>query len=147
MPKSKPIISAVFNFQADYCNISYISEAVKEFALHNMRNITLEKALDIKTAASEAIHNAADHAYNNKNIKSIISVRCKYMDNNSLEVIVIDNGCGILNLEQAMQPMYTTGGAHHSGMGFTIMDTFANKLIVESNAIKGTKVIMTFYCD
>ena len=69
-------------------------------------------------------------------------VKAKILDGNILEVTVRDWGKGIADVEQARQPLYTTGGEERSGMGFTIMESFMDKLTVRSSEGKGTRVTM-----
>lgn len=104
---------------------------------------TLEEIGDIKTAVSEAVTNCIVHAYPDTIGK--IALRMKIYEGGLLEITVRDWGCGIADLEQAMQPMYTTGGDDRSGMGFTIMDSFMDKLKVKSQKGKGTSVSMRRY--
>lgn len=104
---------------------------------------TLEEIGDIKTAVSEAVTNCIVHAYPDTIGK--IALKMKIYEGGLLEIAVRDWGCGIADLEQAMQPMYTTGGDDRSGMGFTIMDSFMDKLKVKSQKGKGTSVTMRRY--
>lgn len=104
---------------------------------------TLEEMGDIKTAVSEAVTNCIVHAY--PDTIGYITLRMKIFQGGLLEICVKDKGCGISDLEQAMQPMYTTGGEERSGMGFTIMDSFMDKLKVKSQRGKGTSVTMRRY--
>lgn len=100
---------------------------------------TLEELGDIKTAVSEAVTNAIVHAYPDTIGK--IAMRLRIINGDVLEIVVRDWGRGIPDLEKAMEPMYTTGGEERSGMGFTIMESFMDKLKVRSSP-KGTTVIM-----
>lgn len=101
---------------------------------------TLEELGDIKTAVSEAVTNCIVHAYPDNIGK--ISMRMRILDRNVLEISVRDWGKGIENVEQAMTPLYTTGGEERSGMGFTIMGSFMDKLKVKSVPGRGTTVVM-----
>ena len=101
---------------------------------------TLEEINDIKTAVSEAVTNAIVHGYPDSIGKVSMKLRI-YADHN-LEIVVRDWGCGIENVEQARQPMYTTGGEERAGMGFTIMESFMDGLKVRSQPGKGTVVTM-----
>ena len=101
---------------------------------------TLDELGDIKTAVSEAVTNAIVHAYPDQLGKIVMRIRI--LDANVLELIVRDWGRGIENVEQARQPLYTTGGEERSGMGFTIMEGFMDRLQVKSVIGKGTTVIM-----
>ena len=71
-----------------------------------------------------------------------ISMRLRILDGEKLEIVIRDKGRGIADLQQAMLPMYTTGGEERSGMGFTIMESFMDKLKVKSSQGKGTTVTM-----
>ena len=101
---------------------------------------TLEELGDIKTAVSEAVTNCIVHAYPDDIGR--ISMRMRILNGSILEISVRDWGKGIENIEQAMTPLYTTGGEDRSGMGFTIMDSFMDKLKVRSSPGKGTTVTM-----
>lgn len=101
---------------------------------------TMEELGDIKTAVSEAVTNCIVHAYPDTIGK--ISVRCKILPDNVLDIVVKDKGRGIEDIAQARMPMYTTGGDERSGMGFTIMESFMHELKVSSKPGKGTTVHM-----
>ena len=89
---------------------------------------------------SEAVTNAIVHAYPDTIGK--VSMRLRILGGCTLEISVRDWGLGISDVEQAMSPLYTTGGEERSGMGFTIMDSFMDKLRVRSIPGKGTTVTM-----
>ena len=101
---------------------------------------TLDELGDIKTAVSEAVTNAIVHAYPDSIGK--VTMRIRICPDNVLEVTVKDYGRGIPDVEKARQPMYTTGGEERSGMGFTIMESFMDKLAVRSVPGRGTVVTM-----
>ena len=101
---------------------------------------TMEELEDIKTAVSEAVTNAIVHAYPDSIGK--ISMRLRILDKDRLEISVRDWGRGIEDIKTAMTPLYTTGGEDRSGMGFTIMDSFMDKLRVRSAPGRGTTVVM-----
>ena len=100
----------------------------------------LEELGDIKTAASEAVTNCIVHAYPREIGR--IHMRLRILEGGVLEILVRDWGRGIENVELAMKPLYTTGGEERSGMGFTIMESFMDKLRVRSTPGKGTTVTM-----
>ena len=103
-------------------------------------NPTLEEVSDVKTAVSEAVTNSIIHGYNNG--EGVIKINAK-IDNRTLYIEVEDYGCGIENVKQAMEPLYTTRPEEErSGMGFSFMEAFMEKIIVESEPQKGTKVKM-----
>ena len=101
---------------------------------------TVEELCDIKTAVSEAVTNAIVHGYPDSIGKVVVKVRV--CPENTLEITVRDYGRGIPDVDRARQPMYTTGGAERSGMGFTIMESFMDRLSVRSVPGKGTAVVM-----
>ena len=101
---------------------------------------TLDEVNDIKTAVSEAVTNAIVHAYPDTIGK--VSMKLRLYEDNSVEIVVRDWGVGIPDVEQARQPMYTTGGEERAGMGFTIMESFMDKLRLRSTLGKGTTVTM-----
>ena len=102
---------------------------------------TVDELADIKTAVSEAVTNSIIHGYQNDETK-IVCMEIKINDD-EVEVIVIDEGIGIEDIEVAKEPLYTSRPElERSGMGFTVMETFMDSLVVESNKGCGTKVIM-----
>ena len=101
---------------------------------------TLEELGDIKTAVSEAVTNCIVHAYPDSIGK--ITMRLRIIDGEKLEITIKDRGRGIEDVQQAMLPMYTTGGEERSGMGFTIMESFMTNLEISSMPGKGTTVHM-----
>ena len=101
---------------------------------------TLDELGDIKTSVSEAVTNCIVHAYPDS--IGTISMRLRILDGEKLEIVIRDKGRGIADLQQAMLPMYTTGGEERSGMGFTIMESFMDSLAVRSKNGKGTVVTM-----
>lgn len=103
---------------------------------------TVDQINDIKTAVSEAVTNSIVHAYpNGKNNKITVVTT---IDDESVHIVVSDEGIGIDNIENAMQPFYTTKPEQErSGMGFTVMESFMDELKVEPNTPNGTVVSMT----
>ena len=101
---------------------------------------TLEELGDIKTAVSEAVTNCIVHAYPDTVGK--IRMRLRVLEGGLLEIAVQDWGCGIEDLQRAREPLFTTGGEERSGMGFTIMESFMDKLRVRSRPGRGTTVVM-----
>ena len=101
---------------------------------------TLDELGDIKTAVSEAVTNAIVHGYPDQLGK--IVMKLKLLENNTLEITVRDWGKGIEDIQQARQPLFTTGGEERSGMGFTTMESFMDRLTVKSTPGRGTTVTM-----
>lgn len=103
-------------------------------------NPTVEEISDIKTAVSEAVTNAVIHGYEEKG--GIISITC-VLEDDILHMEIEDFGKGIENVEQAMEPLFTTRpDLERSGMGFAFMEAFMDGLEVESEPDRGTRVIM-----
>lgn len=100
---------------------------------------TLEELGDIKTAVSEAVTNCIVHAYPDR--LGVIVLKARIIDD-TLEISVKDTGVGIPDIEKAREPLFTTGGEERGGMGFTIMDSFMDKVKVRSEPGKGTTVVM-----
>ena len=101
---------------------------------------TLNELEDIKTAVSEAVTNAIVHGY--PDAIGTVTLKLRVCPGNILELTVKDKGRGIPDVEKARQPMFTTGGAERSGMGFTIMESFMDQLLVRSLPGQGTTVTM-----
>ncbi|MDE5756927.1 MAG: anti-sigma F factor [Clostridia bacterium] len=121
-------------------NESFARSCVSAFCLE--LNPTLEEINDVKTAVSEAVTNCIVHAYNNSQEEKYIDLSVR-IENGKVEIIIEDEGCGIDDVEQAIQPFYTTKpDQERSGMGFTLIKTFMDKVDIISQKDKGTKVIM-----
>lgn len=103
---------------------------------------TLDELTDIKTVVSEAVTNAIIHGYDN-DPQGIITITAE-IDDDVVSLTVQDDGRGIADLEQARQPLYTSKPElERSGMGFTIMENFMDRVEVETSVGKGTVVKMT----
>jgi len=125
-------------FPSRSSNESFARSAVACFAAQ--MDPTLNELEDIKTSVSEAVTNAIVHGYPTSIGNILLKVRI--YPEHVLEVTVKDNGKGIADIDKARQPMFTTGGEERSGMGFTIMESFMDKLVVRSVAGRGTTVVM-----
>lgn len=102
---------------------------------------TVEELAEIKTAVSEAVTNAIIHGYENS--AGIVIIEGE-IHNNEITFVIRDNGCGIENIEKAMEPMYTgKPELERSGMGFSIMECFMDSIKVESKPGEGTTVRMS----
>ena len=125
-------------FDSTYCNEGFERVAVASFL--TQMNPTVEEVADVKTAVSEAVTNAIIHGYEKRQGK--IRIFCRISEN-QIFMEVSDKGKGILNVEEAMQPMYTTKPEEdRSGMGFAFMEAFMDEVKVESEPEKGTCVRM-----
>ena len=102
---------------------------------------TIDEINDVKTAVSEAVTNSIIHGYENRE-DGIIKIEVE-INENEVTIAIIDNGIGIDDIKQAMEPLYTSRpDLERSGMGFTVMETFMDELEVESNKGIGTKVVI-----
>ena len=119
-------------------NEAFARSAVACFA--SQLDPTIEELGDIRTAVSEAVTNCIVHAY--PDTCGTIIIRCRILKDNTLDIVIKDKGVGIKDINQAMQPMFTTGGIDRSGMGFTIMESFMTTFSVTSAPGKGTSVHM-----
>ena len=128
----------ILDFPSKSANEAFARSAVACFAAQ--MDPTLEELGDIRTAVSEAVTNAIVHAYPDE--LGIITLRCRILKDNVLDIVIKDRGIGIVDVEKAKQPMFTTGGSDRSGMGFTIMESFMTSLTITSEPGKGTTVHM-----
>lgn len=102
---------------------------------------TIDEINDVKTAVSEAVTNSIIHGYENKE-DGIIRIEAE-INEDEVKIIISDKGIGIDDIEQAMEPLYTSRpDLERSGMGFTVMETFMDNLEVESEKGIGTKVVI-----
>ena len=126
-------------------NESFARNAVAAFAL--CLNPSLGELSDIKTAVSEAVTNSIVHAYGGGSKEGKIWIECRAEEKNVggvLHITIKDSGCGIEDVEKAMQPFYTTlENEERSGMGFTIMQSFMDGFSVTSDQGQGTTVSMS----
>ena len=120
------------------CNEGVARSVVTAFAMQ--MDPTVNELCDIKTAVSEAVTNAIVHAYRSK--KGKIELVCRITDD-IFYIKVKDKGCGIPDVKQAMEPLYTTAPEEErAGLGFAVMESFMDSVCVHSTVGKGTSVIM-----
>ena len=134
----KPVNEAKITFLSRSANEGFARTAAACFAAQ--LDPTLDEINDIKTAVSEAVTNCIVHAYPEALV--LVTLRLRLFEDNVLEIMVKDAGVGIPDVEKARKPLFTTGGDDRSGMGFTIMESFMDKLKVRSLPGKGTTVTM-----
>ncbi len=121
-------------------NESFARVAVAAFAAP--LDPTVEELTEIKTAVSEAVSNAIIHAYAEAE-DGTVTVECMISGDRRVTIIVTDTGIGIEDVVRAREPLYTSKpGEERSGMGFTVMESFMDKLEVESAPDKGTRITM-----
>ena len=102
---------------------------------------TIEELSDVRTAISEAVTNAIIHGYSQKG--GTVRMDCS-IDGDVFTATVTDKGRGIADIEQAMQPFFTSApDLERSGMGFCVMQAFMDSVDVKSTPGEGTKVTMT----
>lgn len=119
-------------------NESFARSVVAAFAAQ--LDPTIEELSEVKTAVSEAVTNCIIHGYEHE--QGYITIICRIIGN-MVEVEISDKGKGIENVELARQPLYTSKPElERSGMGFTVMETFMDEVIIFSEIGKGTKIIM-----
>lgn len=123
-------------FPSNSANESFARAAAAGFAAQ--LDPTLDELGDIKTAVSEAVTNCIVHAYPDR--IGEIYIAAALSENNLLTVKVRDHGCGIADVEQAMEPLYTTGGSERAGLGFAVMQELMDEVRVISRAGSGTTV-------
>ena len=128
----------ILEFPSKSSNEAFARSAVACFV--SQMDPTLEELGDIRTAVSEAVTNCIVHAYPDG--LGTITLRCRILKDNLLDIVIKDKGVGIQDLELARKAAFTTGGSERSGMGFTIMESFMTSLEVQSEPGKGTTVHM-----
>ena len=128
-------------------NVSFFSRSANEgFARASVAAFaaqldpTVDELSEIKTAVSEAVTNCIVHAY--RDTIGTIYIKAQIYEDGRLVIRVRDKGCGIENIEQAMEPMFTTGGEERSGLGFTVMQSFMDRVRVRSCVGRGTTVTL-----
>ena len=119
-------------------NESFARVAVSAFAAQT--DPTIDELTDIKTAVSEAVTNCIVHGYAEQIGR--IYIEARLYEGGRLCVKIRDKGCGIADIKQAMEPLFTTGGEERGGLGFTVMESFMDKVKVRSKPGQGTTVVM-----
>jgi len=119
-------------------NESFARVAVAAFAAQ--MDPTIDELNDIKTAVSEAVTNCIVHGYREQIGR--IYIDAQLYGDGRICVRIRDKGCGIADLKQAMEPLFTTGGEERGGLGFTVMESFMDKVKVRSKPGSGTTVVM-----
>ena len=135
----KTINKFSMNMMSKSANEGFARAAVSAFA--TQLDPTLEEINDIKTAVSEAVTNCIVHAYKEKIGK--IYINAEITDSGIIKIKIRDNGCGIADIEQAMEPLFTTVGGERAGLGFAVMQSFMDRVTVKSRENKGTTVTLT----
>ncbi len=134
----KPINELKMQLESRSVNESFARAAVAAFAAQLDPDI--EELSDIKTAVSEAVTNCIVHAYPKR--VGIIYISASIYENGVFKVKIRDKGCGIDDVKQAMEPLFTTLGGERAGLGFAVMESFCDRIRVSSKPEKGTTVIL-----
>lgn len=120
-------------------NEGFARTAVSAFAA--LMDPTIEEIADIRTAVSEAVTNCIVHAY--RDTQGTVEITAKILSGNELYIKIKDKGCGIEDVKQAMEPLYTSAPLEErAGLGFSVMESFMDSLRVRSIPGKGTSVTM-----
>jgi stage II sporulation protein AB (anti-sigma F factor) len=134
----KPMNEMELSFLSCSANEGFARAAVAAFVAQ--LDPTIDELCDIKTAVSEAVTNCIVHAYHDTIGR--VYINCQIFENGRVVVKVRDKGCGIVDIKQAMQPMFTTAEGERAGLGFAVMESFMDRLHVSSRPGKGTSVIL-----
>ena len=105
----------------------------------------VDELADIRTAVSEAVTNCIVHAYPDRLGPVFLTLRL--YENGKIQIRVRDRGCGIPDVSKAMEPLFTTGGEDRSGLGFSVMQSFTDRVRVLSRPGKGTTVTLEKYIN
>lgn len=138
MKTLQPINEMKFEFISRSANESFARATVAAFI--SQLDPTISELADIKTAVSEAVTNCIVHAYKNK--IGYIYITTKIFENGKVSIKIRDKGCGIDDIDKAMEPLFTTGGEERAGLGFAVMQSFMDKIKVQSKPNKGTTITM-----
>ncbi len=134
----KPINEMRLKIESRSVNESFARAVVAAFAAQLDPNI--EEISDIRTAVSEAVTNCIVHAYADS--VGLIYIWAGIYENGRIRVKIRDKGCGIENIKQAMEPLFTTSDGERAGLGFAVMESFCDKLCVRSTPGVGTVVTL-----
>lgn len=135
----KVINEMKMQFPSRSCNEAFARMAISAFIA--MLDPTLDEIADIKTAVSEAVTNSIVHGYKDK--LGIVYIHAKIYDKNKIMIKIRDKGCGIEDINKAMEPMFTTcTTGERSGLGFAVMESFMDRIKVSSKIQKGTIVTL-----
>ena len=137
----KPINEMKVTFPSRSANEGFARAVVASFL--SQLDPAVDELSDLRTAVSEAVTNCIVHAYPDS--IGDITVQMRLFENGRTVVKVRDRGCGIEDVEQAMEPLFTTGGDDRSGLVFSVMESFTDRLKVSSRKGKGTVVTMEKY--
>ena len=127
-----------FTFPAKSANEAFARAAVSAFVMQ--LDPTVSELSDIKTSVSEAVTNCIVHGYRHKG--GTIYITARILEGNVVYIKIRDKGCGIEDIEKAMEPLFTTAGDERAGLGFAVMQSFMDSIKVSSALDKGTTVTL-----
>lgn len=134
----KPVQSMKLEIESRSVNEAFARAAVSAFAAQ--LDPTVEELSDLRTAVSEAVTNCIVHAY--RDSVGRIHITASVYPDGMFSVKIRDRGCGIADVEKAMEPLFTTLGGERAGLGFAVMESFSDKVRVRSALGKGTAVTL-----
>ena len=135
----KTVNEMKLSFPSKSCNEAFARSAVSAFIMN--LDPTLNELSDLKTAVSEAVTNCIVHGYRRRSGTVYISGRI--LEDGRVTVKIRDKGCGIADVAQAMQPLFTTAAdEERAGLGFAVMQSFCDRVRVRSAPDKGTTVTL-----
>ena len=134
----KSINEMTLNILSRSSNESFARIAISAFV--SQLDPTIDELADIKTAVSEAVTNCIVHGYKNK--IGVIYISAKIFENGKVTIKIRDKGCGIDDIDKAMEPLFTTAGSERAGLGFAVMQSFMDRVKVTSKPDKGTTVTL-----
>ncbi len=134
----KAINEMKITLQSRSVNEGFARVAVASFL--SQLDPTIDEINDIKTAVSEAVTNCIVHAY--KDTIGKIYINVSIYEDKTVSIRIRDNGCGIEDVEQAREPLFTTAGGERAGLGFAVMESFMDRVRVSSKKDKYTSVTL-----
>lgn len=135
----KPVNQMQLQFPSNSVNEGFARAAVSAFLAQI--DPTVADLTELKTAVSEAVTNAIVHGY--RETLGEVYIAVKLYENGKAVVKIRDKGCGIPDVNRAMEPLYTTGGEERAGLGFSVMQSFCDGVRVTSKEGRGTSVTLT----
>lgn len=137
----RPFNEMKLTFPSRSANEAFARSAVASFL--SQLDPAVDELADLRTAVSEAVTNCIVHAY--RDTIGNITIRMRLFSDGRTVIKISDRGCGIPDVSQAMEPLFTTGGDDRSGLGFSVMESFTDRLKVSSHPGRGTTVTMEKY--
>lgn len=134
----KPMNEMNVSFLSCSANEGFARAVVSAFVAQ--MDPTIDEISDIKTAVSEAVTNCIVHAY--RNTLGMIYISARLYEDGGVQIRIRDKGCGIEDVQKAREPLFTTGGEERAGLGFAVMESFMDDVLVTSRVQKGTTVTL-----